>query len=77
MGNGIVLANREWLDIEAVAGLRIVDAASSEPWAANVLTIGAFALMSAGSPATAEIVERLGWKVQTADISELRKAEPE
>lgn len=40
-----------------------------------VLTIDAFAPMAAGSPATAQIVERLGWKVQTADVSELRKAE--
>jgi dimethylargininase len=75
LGNGIALANREWVDTEALAGLRIVDVASSEPWAANVLTIGEVALMPAGFPATAKIVERLGWKVQTTDISELRKAE--
>ena len=56
-------------------GLRIVDVAADEPWAANVLTIGGIALMPAGFPATAEIVERLGWKVRTVDISELRKAE--
>jgi dimethylargininase len=75
LGNGIVLANREWVDTEALAGLRIVDVAANEPWAANVLAIGAIALMPAGFPATAEILERLGWKVQATDISELRKAE--
>ena len=75
LGNGTVLANREWVDKEALAGLRIVDVAPDEPWAANVLTIGAVALMPAGFAATADIVERLGWKVRTADISELRKAE--
>jgi dimethylargininase len=75
LGNGIVLANREWVDTEALAGLRIVDVAANEPWAANVLAIGANALMPAGFPATADIVERLGWKVKTTDISELRKAE--
>jgi dimethylargininase len=75
LGEGTVLANREWVDTDALAGLRIVDVAPDEPWAANVLTIGAVALMPSGFPATAEIVERLGWKVQTVDISELRKAE--
>jgi dimethylargininase len=75
LGEGTVLANREWVDAEALAGLRIVDVAPNEPWAANVLTIGGVALMPAGFPATAEIVERLGWKVKTIDISELRKAE--
>jgi dimethylargininase len=75
LGNGIVLANREWVNTEALVGLRIVDIAASEPWAANILAVGAVALMPAGFPATAEIVERLGWKVQTTDISELRKAE--
>jgi dimethylargininase len=75
LGDGTVLANREWVDIEALAELRVVDVAPSEPWAANVLTIGAVALMPAGFPATAEIVESLGWKVRSTDISELRKAE--
>jgi len=75
LGEGTVLANRDWVDTEALAGLRIVEVAPDEPWAANILTIGADALMPAGFPATAEIVERLGWKVRTTDISELRKAE--
>jgi dimethylargininase len=43
LGNGIVLANREWVDTEALAGLRIVDVAAIEPWAASVLAIGACA----------------------------------
>jgi len=75
LGDGIVLANREWADTSALEGLRIVEVAPNEPWAANVLTIGGVALMPAGFPATAEIVERLGWKVRTVDISEPRKAE--
>jgi dimethylargininase len=75
LGEGTVLANRQWVDAAALADLRIVDVAPDEPWAANLLTIGVTAVMPAGFPATAEIVERLGWKVQTVDISELRKAE--
>jgi dimethylargininase len=75
LGEGTVLANRQWVDTEAMSGLRIVDVALDEPWAANVLTIGGIALMPAGFPQTAEIVDGLGWKVRTVDISELRKAE--
>jgi dimethylargininase len=75
LGEGIVLANRAWQDTAAFEGMRIVDVGPDEPWAANVLTIGPVALMPLGFPATAEIVETLGWKVQTVDISELRKAE--
>jgi dimethylargininase len=75
LGEGTVLANRAWVDIEALAGLRVVGVAPDEPWAANVLTIDDAALMPSSFPATAEIVRSLGWKVQTVDISELRKAE--
>jgi dimethylargininase len=75
LGEGIALANREWADTAALEGMRILDVAPDEPWAANVLTIGSVALMPAGFPATVEIVERAGWKVLTVDISELRKAE--
>jgi dimethylargininase len=75
LGEGIVLANRAWADMAAFEGMRIVEVAPGEPWAANVLTVGPDALMPAGFPATAEIVQGLGWNVRTVDISELRKAE--
>src|SRR5580658_3174341 len=45
LGDGIVLANREWADTAAFEKMRIVDVAPDEPWAANVLTIGGVALM--------------------------------
>jgi dimethylargininase len=75
LGEGIVLANREWVDAEALAGLRIVEVAEDEPWAANVLALNGAALMPDCFPNTAAIVESLGWKVHRVDISELRKAE--
>ncbi len=75
LGDGIVLANREWIEEEALDGLRIVDVAADEPWAANVLTLEGSTLMPDCFPGTAEIVESLGWKVHAVDISELRKAE--
>jgi dimethylargininase len=75
LGEGIVLANRKWVDTAALGDLTIVDVAGNEPWAANVLTLNDTALMPDGFPGTAAIVESLGWKVRMVDISELRKAE--
>jgi dimethylargininase len=75
LGEGIVLANRDWIDAAALEDLTIVDVARDEPWAANVLTLDGTALMPDGFPNTATIVESLGWKVRVVDISELRKAE--
>jgi dimethylargininase len=75
LGEGLVLANRDWIDAAALPGLKIVDVASDEPWAANVLTLNGAALMPDGFPKTAAIVESLGLSVRVVDISELRKAE--
>ena len=75
LGEGFVLANREWVDTQALEGLRIVDVAPDEPFAANVLTIDGAALIPLCFPQTAAIVESLGWRVYGVDISELRKAE--
>ena len=74
LGAGVVLANRNWIDAAALDGFTIVDVAGDEPWAANVLTLGA-ALMPDCFPGTAAIVKSLGWEVRVVDISELRKAE--
>ncbi|PWU00149.1 MAG: dimethylargininase [Terriglobia bacterium] len=75
LGDGVILANRSWIDTAPFAGFKIVDVAPEEPRAANVLAIGDTVLIPECFPSTARIVERLGWKVQTLDISELMKAE--
>lgn len=75
LGDGIVLGNREWVDIEALDGLRFIDVASGEPDAANVLTHNGAALLPDCFPATAELISSLGLKVIPLNISELRKAE--
>ncbi len=75
LGEGVVLANPEWVDIEALDVVHIVYVAAGEPWAANALTIDGAALLPSCFPKTARIVERLGWKIYSTDISELRKAE--
>jgi dimethylargininase len=75
LGDGAVLANREWIDWAAFDEFRIVDVAPEEPWAADILSIGDTLVMPDAFPTTAALLERQGWKVRTLDVSELMKAE--
>jgi dimethylargininase len=75
LGDGTVLANREWVDAEALQEFEILDVAPEEPWAADVLNIGGTIVMPDAFPATADLIRREGWKVRTLDVSELMKAE--
>lgn len=70
-----LLANRAWLDPADFEGLQIVDVPAEEPRAANALAIGGAVLVPTTFPRTAAILERLGWKVRSLNISELMKAE--
>ena len=75
LGDGAVLANREWLDLEPLAQFRIVDVAPGEGRGANVLALGGSVIVPTSFPATAEILARAGYKVRPLDVSELMKAE--
>ena len=75
LGDGVILANRAWLDLQPLAQFRIVDVAPEEERAANVLAIGGSVIVPASYPRTAEILERSGLRVRTVDVSELMKAE--
>jgi dimethylargininase len=75
LGDGLLLANREWIDPAPFAGLRIVDVAPGEPGAADVLALGNTVLIPAAFPATADCLARLGRQVIPLDVSELMKAE--
>ena len=70
-----ILLNPEWIDPGIFAGFDVVNVASGEPRAANVLRIGETVLMPECFPETRGIVERLGYQVRTLDVSELMKAE--
>lgn len=74
-GDQTILANGNWIDTTIFRGFRVVDVPPNEPRAANVLTIGDAVLVPTAFPATAELLQRLGRKVRTLDISELMKAE--
>jgi dimethylargininase len=75
LGDGAILANRAWLDMEPLAQFRIVDVAPGEERAANVLTVGGSVIVPASFPGTAGILARAGLRVRTLDVSELMKAE--
>jgi dimethylargininase len=75
LGDGEILANRDWLDMNALADYRIVNVAAEEPGAANVLRIGDTVLMPDSFPQTRKIIEAEGLRVLAIDISELMKAE--
>ena len=75
LGDGAILANRSWLDLQPLAGFRIVDVAPGEDRAANVLSIGGSVIVPASFPRTAEILDRSGLRVRMLDVSELMKAE--
>jgi len=75
IGDQRMLANRAWFDSTALRGFEIIDVPGDEPRAANVLAIGETVLVPASFPRTAEVLDGLGCKVRTLDISELMKAE--
>src|SRR5262245_4819373 len=70
-----ILANRDWIDTSIFDGYEIIDVAPEEPHAGNVLRVGDTVVMAECFPKTREIVERLGYRVRTLDVSELMKAE--
>lgn len=74
-GGDVILANRQWINANAFRDFKIVDVASDEPSAADVLPIGGTLLVPANFVHTSEILEGAGIKVRSIDVSELQKAE--
>ena len=75
IGNDTVLANRAWMDPDALCSLKILDVPSDGSRGANALRLGDTVLMPAAFPRTRELLERSGFRVLTIDNSELLKAE--
>jgi len=75
LGDQTILANRNWINVQPLAGFDLINAPEDEPWAANTLTIGDTVLTPSGFPRTRALIEERGFKTQAVDISELRKAE--
>jgi dimethylargininase len=70
-----VLANPAWFDAASLGDLRVVEVASDEPGAANVLRVRGEVWAHPGFPRTLERLEGAGYRVTSMDISEFVKAE--
>jgi dimethylargininase len=75
LGHQTILANRNWIDVQQLAGFDLIDVPEDEPCAANTLTIGDTVLTPIGFPKTRELIEERGFKTLVIDIGELQKAE--
>jgi dimethylargininase len=70
-----VLVNPEWVDAAVFRGREVVAVDASEPWAANVLSVGGPVCVSAAFPRTARMLASRGYDVRAAEVSEFAKAE--
>jgi dimethylargininase len=75
LGHQTILANRDWITVQPLAGFDLIDVPEDEPCAANTLTIGDTVLTPSGFPKTRELIEERGFKTLMINIGELRKAE--
>jgi dimethylargininase len=74
-GGDMILANREWVDIEQFRDFKIIDVPADEPSAADVLPIGGTVLVPANFVRTCELLQAAGINVRPIDVSELQKGE--
>jgi dimethylargininase len=75
LGQGVILANRDWIEPASLAKYRILDVDPSEPAAANVLRVDETVIMPDAFPRTAQRLRAVGYQVRTLNLSELLKAE--
>lgn len=75
LGGGLVLVNRDWIDVEAMGDVELLDVSATHPGSANSFLVGDTVVMAAGFPETAARVRSAGRPVVTVELSELRKAE--
>jgi dimethylargininase len=75
IGDEAVLANPDWIDMDAFADVAVLPVHSHEPGAANVLLARGVLLGHAGHPRTLDLLDRYGYGVEPLDLSEFVKAE--
>jgi dimethylargininase len=83
VGKNSILVNREFVDVTPLAGFELIDVPSSEPNAANALSIEAVKegglrdviIIPSTFPQTIALLEARGFIVKALDVSEFQKAE--
>lgn len=75
VGDGMVLANPDWVDVSRIENVRIVPVDRAEPFGANAVLVGNTVVAAASAPRTAERLRAAGRSVVQVDMSETEKAE--
>jgi dimethylargininase len=75
VGERTLLINPEWVDRALFDGFDLIEVDPSEPFAANVLRLGEFVLMSSSFPRTRELLAGGGYRIETVELGEMEKAE--
>ncbi len=75
VGEDLLLANPDWVDLTAFAGWRMLEVDPAEPDAANALLVGDRVVFPAAYPRTRRRLERAGVAVAPVAAAELAKAE--
>jgi dimethylargininase len=73
--DGRLLVNPNWVELKDLRGFDIVEIDASEPFAADVITIGRTVISAAAHPKTAALIGTLGFDSKTIDLGEFAKAE--
>ena len=73
--DGRLLVNRDWIDASSLPSASLLDIPVSEPWAGDVLVIGATIIASDAFRRTAELLEASGFDVVPVAVSEFAKVE--
>ncbi len=75
IGDGVVLANPEWMDPRAFGHVKYIEIDPSEPYAANALRVGETVLFPEAFPLTRARLEQAGTRILPLPADELGKAE--
>jgi len=75
LGDGRVLANRSWANLDRVRASEVLEVDPSEPFGANVLRVGETLLCSASYPRTNERLSAAGYELRVLELDELHKME--
>ena len=75
LNDSTLLVNPDWIDVTPLRDFELVQVASSEPWAANVLRIGDQLIAASATSRTIERITARGHDVRPVDISEFAKVE--
>ena len=75
IGPDTLLANANWIDVNAFNGLHVIEAHPDEPFAGNAVQVGETLIFSKQYPETARRLRDSGFTLVLVDSTELAKAE--